>query len=587
MRDSTQTGKRWQVASRIPSDVLYHLRDYHPVLAQVLYTRGQDSPEKVRVFLQGGDTTLHNPFAMHGMGRAVARIRLAIRQQEPIAVYGDFDADGVTSTALLTQALEALGGHARPYIPNRVDEGYGLNIEALRLLHEQGVKLVITVDCGIRAVEEVAFANTLGLDMIVTDHHSIGDQLPEALAVIDPKIDEQLRTIEGRRDVYEEDMLAGVGVAYKLADALFRAEEQQRRGKPNFKLEDLLDLVALGTVADLAPLNRLENRELVRRGLEVLNRAQRPGIYELALVARVEPGKINTTSIGYMLGPRINAAGRLASAMVAYELLLAGMPQAGQLAQQLQELNVQRQELTMRAVEVARERVLIEVEDGLPLIFVANADFRSGIVGLVAGRLCEEFYVPSVVVEMGEEESRGSCRSIPEFNITHALDQCADLLVRHGGHAQAAGFTVPNENLPRLRDKLIALAGESLRGKDLRPTLNIDAEVPFDEITMNLADSLRMLEPIGANNEAPVFITRRLHVADYRRVGEEGRHLKLRLSNGFHQIDAIGFKLGDWAQRIPQIVDVAYHLEINEWNGSRKLQLNIQDLRPAGQADPL
>jgi single-stranded-DNA-specific exonuclease len=329
----------------------------------------------------------------------------------------------------------------------------------------------------------------------------------------------------------------------------------------------------------------MENRTLVQAGLKQLNRAHRPDVYALLQVAGIEPGSVNATSIGFGLGPRINAAGRLASAMVAYDLLIAGMPQAGQLAQQLQELNVQRQELTMRAVEVARERVLVEVDDGLPLIFVANEDFRSGIVGLVAGRLCEEFYVPAVVVEMGEEESRGSCRSIPEFNITHALDKCADLLVRHGGHAQAAGFTVPNENLSRLRDQLVALAGESLRGKDLRPTLNIDAEVPFDEITMSLADALRMLEPVGANNEAPVFVTRRLYVADYRRVGDEGRHLKLRLSNGFHQIDAIGFKLGEWAQRIPQYVDVAYHLEINEWNGSRKLQMNIQDLHPAGQGD--
>ncbi len=233
-----------------------------------------------------------------------------------------------------------------------------------------------------------------------------------------------------------------------------------------------------------------------------MNRAQRPGIFELAQVARVEPGKINTTSIGYMLGPRINAAGRLDDAMVAYRLLTSDMPEAGQLAQQLQELNTQRQSLTMEAVEIARERVLSETGDDLPLMFAANAEFLSGIVGLVAGRLCEEFYVPAVVVEKGEEESRGSCRSIPEFNITHALDQCADLLVRHGGHAQAAGFTVRNENLSLLRDKLIALAAEALRGQDLRPTLEIDAEVPFDALTMDLAEVLRKLEPTGARNEA-------------------------------------------------------------------------------------
>jgi single-stranded-DNA-specific exonuclease len=580
-----QTPKRWRIAPRIPPDISAQLRDYHPVMAQVLYNRGQDTLEKARIFLEGNDGALHNPFHMHGMPQAVARVRSAIRNREKIAVYGDFDADGVTSTALLTQALEALGGVVSPYIPNRVDEGYGLNQDALRWLHDQGVSLVITVDCGIRAVDEVAFANQIGLDMIVTDHHSIGDQLPAAYAVIDPKIDARLRLEEGRTNGYPEDMLAGVGVAYKLADALFRAEEQQGHHKVNFKLEDLLDLVALGTVADLAPLDRPENRELVRRGLEVLNRAQRPGIFELAQVARVEPGKINTTSIGYMLGPRINAAGRLADAMVAYRLLTADMPEAGQIAQQLQELNTQRQSLTMEAVEIARERVMSEAGDEVPLVFAAHEEFLSGIVGLVAGRLCEEFYIPAVVVEKGEEESRGSCRSIPEFNITHALDQCADLLVRHGGHAQAAGFTVRNENLALLREKLMALASEVLHGQDLRPTLEIDAEVPFDSLTMDLAEALRQLEPTGARNEAPVFMTRRLYVSDYRRVGQDGRHLKLRLSNGFHQIDAIGFKQGEWAQRIPAYVDVAYHLEINEWNGYTKLQLNIQDLRPAGQGD--
>lgn len=585
MRAPDQAIKRWRIAPQIPPDALAQLREYHPVMAQVLYNRGQDTPDKARTFLDGGDDAVYNPFHMSGMPQAVARVRNAIKNRERIAIYGDFDADGVTSTALLTQAIEALGGHVMPYIPNRVDEGYGLNQDALRWLHDQAVKLVITVDCGIRAVDEVAFANQIGLDMIVTDHHSIGDQLPPALAVIDPKIDARLRLEEGRTNGYPEDMLAGVGVAYKLADALFRAEEQQGHRKVNFKLEDLLDLVALGTVADLAPLDRMENRELVRRGLEVLNRAQRPGIYELAQIARVEPGKINTTSIGYMLGPRINAAGRLDDAMVAYRLLTADMPEAGQLAQTLQELNTQRQELTLKAVEIARERVLDDISENSPLIFAANEEFMSGIVGLVAGRLCEEFYIPAVVVEKGEEESRGSCRSIPEFNITQALDQCADLLVRHGGHAQAAGFTVRNENLPLLRDKLVAIAADALRGQDLRPTLDVDAEVPFETLTMDLAESLNRLEPTGARNDAPVFVTRRLYVADYRRVGQDGRHLKLRLSNGFHQIDAIGFKQGDWAQHIPAHVDVAYHLEINEWNSYTKLQLNIQDLRPAGQGD--
>jgi len=583
---SAATAKRWRTAALIPEDVQRLLREYHPVMAQVLYNRGQDNAERARMFLQGGDDTLHNPFAMHDMPQAVQRIRQAIRQGELIAVYGDFDADGVTSTALLTQALEGLGGRVMPYIPNRVDEGYGLNTEALRWLRGRGVSLVITVDCGIRSVDEVRDGAALGLDMIVTDHHSIGDELPPALAVIDPKIDARLCLEEGRANAYPEDMLAGVGVAYKLAEALFRAEEQQSRRKPGFKLEDLLDLVALGTVADLAPLDRLENRELVRRGLEVLNRAQRPGIYELAQVARVEPGKINTTSIGFALGPRINAAGRLDDAMIAYQLLTTQLPEASTLAQRLQELNLERQTRTAECVDIARHLAYSDVETpDLPLIFAADPGFQTGIVGLVAGRLCEEFYRPAVVLEQGERESRGSCRSIAEFDITRALDHCADLLVRHGGHAQAAGFTVKNENIPALRARLMDLAAAALHSQDLRPSLDLDAEVPFHHLTMDLAHTVRDLEPCGAHNGAPLLLTRHLRVLERRKVGQDGKHLRLKLSDGMGAIDAIAFKQGDFADDLPPVVDAAYHLEVNEWNGSVKLQLNIQDLRAAGQGD--
>ncbi len=571
--------KRWHIAPPAPPEVTERLRAYHPVMAQVLYNRGQETSEKARIFLEGSEAALHNPFTMHDMSAAVARIRHAIKRGELIVVYGDFDADGVTSTALLTQTLEVLGARVQPYIPHRIEEGYGLNVEALRKLHEAGVRLVITVDCGIRSVEEVAYGRTLGLDVIVTDHHSVGDELPPARAVVNPKVDARLALEEGRRG-YPEDMLAGVGVAYKLAEALFRAETQQSRYHPNLELADLLDLVALGTVADLAPLNRLENRELVRRGLRVLNRAQRPGIYELMQVAHVEPGKINTTSIGFTLGPRINAAGRLASAMIAYRLLRASMPEAGQLAQQLHVLNIDRQEKTLHAVEQARAEVRARDGDA-PLIFAVGGDFQAGIVGLVAGRLCEEFYLPVVVLEQSEETSRGSCRSIPEFNITRALDRCADLLTRHGGHAQAAGFTVPNENVPALRTRLLTLAKQALEGEDLRPTLHVDAEVPFDELTMALARELRRLEPTGAGNPPPLLLTREVRVLGFRRVGRDKRHLRLKLSGAGATIDAIAFNLGHWAEQMPSYIDVVHRLEVNEWNGHPRLQMNVQDLRLA------
>ncbi|MEL7675542.1 MAG: single-stranded-DNA-specific exonuclease RecJ [Chloroflexota bacterium] len=581
--------KRWNISPTIPPHVLRHLNSYHPVIAQVLYNRGQDTPDKARAFLDGNGLA-HDPFALSGMAQAVGRIRQAIKRREPIVVYGDFDADGVTSTALLVQALGALSAHVTPYIPHRVDEGYGLNVEALRALHQQGARLVITVDCGIRSVEEVAYGQRIGLDMIVTDHHSVGEQRPDdAVAVINPKLDARLRLEDGRPNGYPEDMLAGVGVAYKLAQALFQATEanDRRHFRPSIQLEDLLDLVALGTVADLAPLDRLENRDLVRRGLQVLNRAQRLGVYELLQVAGInlEQKQVNAMTIGFMLGPRLNAAGRLDSAMIAYQLLTAtDQARASALAQQLQALNEQRQAITSETVEIARE-LAFEAGDDLPIIFAASDAFRPGIVGLVAGRLCEEFYRPAVVIQEGETESRGSCRSIAEFDITAALDQCADLLVRHGGHAQAAGFTVRNENLPVLRERLMALAQDALAGRELRPTLDVDAEVQPGDLTDLLAYELRRLEPTGAGNDAPLFVARGLRVSEARRVGAEGKHLRLRFGQGGYALDGIAFKLGDWAGRLEAEMDVAFHLELNEWNGRVKPQLNVQDLRPAGQPD--
>jgi single-stranded-DNA-specific exonuclease len=565
--------KNWVLKEQALPHLLPRYRDMSPVLAQVLYARGFTDPHDAAAFLRG-DLQDGNPFAMKGMSKAVARVREAIKRRQPIVVYGDFDADGVTSTALLVQVLKSLGADVEPYIPNRVDEGYGLNTPALHDLSRKGKKLIITVDCGIRSIQEVEDGKAFGLDIIVTDHHSIGPDIPQALAVINPKQDDCK---------YPEDMLAGVGIAYKLADALLRAASQDRQ-KPTLTVDELVDLVAIGTVADLAPLDRLENRVLVRRGLERLNQAKRPGLRALLHVASLKPGVLNAMNIGFGIGPRINAAGRLESAMSAYHLLCCTDDnEALELAQKLQILNTQRQELTREAQAVIRERLEAQGESDAPLIFAGDSSFRPGIVGLVAGRLTEEFYRPAVVLEMGEHESRASCRSIPQFDITHALDQCADLLVRHGGHAQAAGFTVTNANIPALRERLIALAREQLDGQELQPTIEIDAEVDAEHLSMELVAELARLEPTGHSNNAPVLMTRNLRVMEQRAVGKTEDHLKLRFArHGQLPLDAIGFGLGAYAQRLPDCVDVAYHLEINEYNGNRTVQLNVQDVRPAG-----
>ncbi|MBK9750511.1 MAG: single-stranded-DNA-specific exonuclease RecJ [Chloroflexi bacterium] len=573
--------KRWIVAPKTPPDHLAKYREMSPIVAQVLYNRGLTDPADAYRFLHADDLSSGSLLTLKGkrpsIDRALARIRQAIRANEQIIVYGDFDADGVTSTALLVEALKALGARVAPYIPHRVDEGYGVNNEALLKLARAGVKLVITVDCGIRSVDEVEEGRALGLDIIVTDHHSLGPELPKAYAVINPKCDDAQ---------YTEDMLAGVGVAYRLAEALFTiagaGQPKNANGRP-LTPDDFLDLVAIGTVADLAPLNRLENRMLVKRGLKVMNETKRAGLRALAEVAQLKMGSIDAGSIGFGIGPRINAARRLDNAMLAYELLATTDPnKAGQLAVRLQTLNLQRQELTRAAQDMIREK--IEDPEGMPLIFAGDRGFQPGIVGLVAGRLTEEFYRPAVVMEEGDTESRASCRSIPQFDITHALDQCATLLVRHGGHAQAAGFTILNENIPEFRDKLMALARNALRGQDLLPTLEIDMEVEAADISLDLALELRQLEPTGHMNPTPTLVTRNLRVQDWRTVGQKDQHLKLRLGRpGLGQLDAIGFNLADnWNAKNGDYVDVAYQLEINEWNGNTTAQLRLLDVKRTG-----
>jgi single-stranded-DNA-specific exonuclease len=555
------------------------------VVAQVLLNRGFEDPTVAQRFLyiKKPINALQADGEMKDVRKAALRLKQAIQQREKIIIYGDFDADGVTSTVLMVEVLQALGALVQPYIPHRVDEGYGLNSEALYKLAADGVKVVMTVDCGIRSVQEVEDGKTAGLDLIITDHHSIGPDIPEAYAVVNPKqVDCD----------YPEDMLAGVGVAYKVAGALL----QVCYGDPNFKhskirdkvwvektLTNTLDLVAIGTVADLAPLNREENRVLVRLGLEAINSARRPGVKALLGVCGIEAGKATAMSIGFSLGPRINAAGRLDDAMIAYRLLAAqDEAEADGLAADLQAMNTRRQELTRAAQAAIREQLAEEQDNHHPLIF-AGGEFQPGIVGLVAGRLVEEYYRPSVVMEHGESESRASCRSIPQFDITSALDQCADLLVRHGGHAQAAGFTVLNENLADLKLRLLELARATLDGQELRPTLDIDAEMDINQLSEDMVEHLALLEPTGYMNTSPVLMSRNVYALEWRTVGVDGRHLKLKIARaGKPPLDAIGFGLGDWLPQLPCHFDVAYQLEINEWNGNRSLQLNVQDIRLAG-----
>jgi single-stranded-DNA-specific exonuclease len=572
LRPDSIREKKWKVAAPVPVHIRDELSHIPPILLQMLYNRGIRDAAHIQAFLEGRYLESRDPFLLADMDKAVARVRQAIDDDEMIVVYGDFDADGVTSTVLLTQALRGLGferRRVRPYIPDRFDEGYGLNEGAIAKIKEMGAGLIITVDCGIRSVREVTYANELGLDMIVTDHHSLGQVTPDAVAILNPKRPESK---------YPEKMLAGVGIAYKLAQALYG----EMPDRAQVDVEDFLDLVAVGTVADLAPLLD-ENRKLVMDGLEVLNRLKRPGLAALAAVVGLKQGSITAESIGFGLGPRINAAGRLAHAYAAAKLLAANNDHAArQLAGELNDLNKRRQQLT--AELGAKAEAMVDPKD--MILIAGDADFVPGVVGLVASRLAEKNYRPAIVLEVGPEVSRGSCRSIPEFHITEALDETADLLVRHGGHAQAAGLTVRNENLQLFADRMQAIATEKLSGRDLVPMIEADAEISLDEVDWALHETLAQLEPTGMENPMPLFLSRNVEVMSHRAVGQEGAHLQMRLSSGnggnTHQLlPAIAFKQGAWADGMPQIIDVIYSINLNEWNGRRNLQLMVQDMRPA------
>ena len=564
--------KRWIIPPQLTPQADAELGAHPPVLRQILFNRGIGSRDAANSFLRADLTFDNDPFTMKDMDKAVARLQQALANGEQIAIYGDYDVDGVTATALLVQGLRALGGRVREYIPNRFEEGYGLNNEALDVLLAEGVSLVISVDCGIRSPLEAEHAKEIGLDLIITDHHEPSGDIPKALAVINPK---------QPGDEYPEKYLAGVGIAYKIIVALSKTAQHA-----NLEPTSLLDLVALGTVADLAPLTG-ENRYLVRGGLRQMRQSARQGLLSLAAVSDISLQKVTAINIGFALGPRLNASGRLDTAIDSYRLLTTtDLFEAGQLAQQLNVQNGQRQQMTRKIQAEAEALALTEDPDPL-ILFAVQEDFNAGVVGLAAARLTESYYRPAIVGHSDPEkgETRCSCRSIPEFHITQALDQCTHLLVRHGGHAAAAGFTVRNENLPALKTRLKEIAAQELEGKDLRHSLLADAEAPLSDMNADLLRYLDYLEPTGYGNPGAVFVSRRVRVVNHRAVGADAKHLKLTVSDGKVTFDAIAFRLGDWAGKLPERIDLMYTLETNEYNGRTTLQLNVKDIKPSGLED--
>lgn len=558
---------RWVQRPTAPAAFLHELpASISPLVGQILWNRQITDPDAVEDFLDPDYRRLHDPFALRDMDRAVDRIRQAVEADQTVAVYGDFDTDGVTGVALLKQALSALGLRVLPYIPRRIEEGYGLNIPAIEQLATKA-NLLITVDCGISNVDEIARAQALGLDVIVLDHHTPPAVLPQGYAVINPK--------RGDCD-YPYDMLAGVGVAYKLTQALHKIGM-----RTNLRGRDLLDVVALGTVTDMAPLNG-ENRILVKHGLLALNESERPGIKAL-IEASASRRPIDTRTIGFVLGPRLNAAGRLDNAIRAYDLLLATTDLEAQvLAEELNEINLQRQNLTKEVQSMALERAAASGKHQQRIVVLDDKDFPSGVVGLVAARLVEAWGRPVLLLERGENTSRGSARSVEGFSIIGALTEVGELFEKFGGHTMAAGFTITNERLPELESRLQQIAARDLPDDLLTPRLYYDAELALDQMNIELVELLAELEPYGHGNPEPVWVTRGLKVVDAFVMGRERQHLKLRLFDGRTTIDALWWRNGEHVNAFSNCprVDVAYTLSINEYMGRRRVQMIVKELVP-------
>lgn len=560
------TYKQWRRREFPPAGFAEEL-GLAPFHAHLLYNRGIRQSSDVETYLKPDERLLNDPLLLPDMAIAVARLKQALDSDEVIGIFGDFDADGITGTALLIRALRDLGATVIPHLPDRVYEGHGLNDEAIRSLKEQDVSLLITVDCGATSIDEVDTANSLGMDTIITDHHTVLPALPKARALINPNHPDSS---------YPYDGLTGVGMAFKLVEAL-----HSELGLP--WPEHLLELVALGTIADVGPLTG-ENRYLVKMGIEQINETQSPGINALASNARLKMGSIDTESLSFGIIPRINVAGRLGRADVSLALLTAtSMDTAQSLASQLEHQNQERQSLTHEGVSEAQWQVEAKMNGNGPpaILIVQSKDWIPGILGLIAGRLSEQYYRPAIAISFEGDMCRASARSIPEFNIIEAIRASEELYIKHGGHHQAAGFTMPTSSLPLLEQRLHEFAERELDGMELMPSLDIDCEVPLAMFAKpENFNFIQSLAPFGEANPAPVFITRNARVVETRLVGGQGQHLKMKVWQDGVSFGAIAFRQGDKVKYTHGPVDLVYTVSLDTWGYQPKLQLTVQDFRP-------
>ena len=541
---------------------------YAPLAAMVLASRGMEDDHQARAYLDC-NAPLLDPFLMTDMDKAAGRVGLAMSRGEKIAVFGDYDVDGITATCLLTDFLRRHGADAVSYIPGRLEEGYGLNPIAIHQLHDEGIKLIVTVDCGITAVSEAELCRQLGIDLVITDHHECKQTLPAAAAVVDPH-----RPDGG----YPHKNLSGVGVAFKLASALSGSQETV--------LEEYADMVCLGTVADVMPLQG-ENRVFVARGLESLAHTRRPGIAALMAECGCAPEAVSASSIGFMLAPRINAAGRMGQIDLAVELFLTDDPdKAAEAARGLCELNRQRQAVES---EIYRQAVsMLPMGKPPEAIVLADESWHQGVVGIVASRIAEEYACPTFLICLDGEHGKASSRSHGGFNLFASLSALSPLLESYGGHELAAGFTITRANIPEFRRQICALAAKFYTDDVPRTVLEVDCAVSPELLTLHNVDALQMLEPCGNGCPKPVLMVKNLTIDRISMVGG-GRHMRLRLCSGHTYLNAIYFSANPQTVSIQpgDLVDVAFTPQVNEFRGTRTVQMNVIDIRPSCNAECL
>jgi single-stranded-DNA-specific exonuclease len=565
--------KQWKLLSKINEDTISQFPDMNPVSLQLLFNRNIDTQEKIDEFFNSDYLDdIHDPFLLKDMKKAVKRIYRALNKKEEVLIYGDYDADGVTSSALLHDILDQIGIRAEVYIPHRETEGYGFNMNSVAEIIKKKYTLVISCDCGVSNFTEVEALKKAGIDVIITDHHKEPEKLPPALAIVHAGLS---------REKYPFTKLAGVGIAYKLATGLLKSKLCKIDDEEKDKIAKwLLDLVALGTVADMVPLVG-ENRTLVKYGLLVLKKTRRLGLQELYKMSGTNVEKMSSYTIGFQLGPRLNAAGRIGHANTAFELLITkNLERAIEISNELNAKNKERQDITKEMVAEAKEN-LGAVNSDQKMIWVKNKSWNLGIIGLVAGRLSNEFYRPSFALGYDGQNWVCSSRGIDELDLMEIINSVNDKLLRFGGHKSAAGFSLSADNLEKVKSEMEKLINQKLEGIELIPSVYLDAEIGLGDVDWNLWKYLDKFEPFGMNNKKPKFLIKNCVVKDIQFLGAGKNHLKITLEKDGRMKKAIGFRMAKnfTDLKVGNTIDLVAEIGLNEWNGNRSLELYIEDLK--------